>query len=56
MRLPVVDMLMRINSNSNPDAPKEPGWLAIIATLATGFHRVSFIRLNIRACRCCVQT
>jgi len=60
VRLRVVDMLMRINSNTNPDVPKEPRCLAIIATLATGFqatgfHWVSFIRLNIRAYRCCVQ-
>jgi hypothetical protein len=27
---------MRINSNTNPDATKEPRWLAIIAMLATG--------------------
>src|SRR6266478_7012436 len=27
---------MRINSNTNPDTPKEPRWLAIIAMLATG--------------------
>ena len=29
-------MLMRINSNTSPDTPKEPRWLAIIAMLATG--------------------
>ena len=55
VRLRVVDMLMRINSNTNPDVPKEPRCLAIIATLAIGFRWVSFIRLNIRAYRCCVQ-
>jgi hypothetical protein len=29
-------MLMRIVSKANPDTPKEPRWLAIIAMLATG--------------------
>ena len=36
MRMPGIDMLMRINSNTNPDGPKEPRWLAIISMLATG--------------------
>ena len=36
MRMPRVDMLMRIHSNTDPDTPKEPRWLAIIAMLATG--------------------
>jgi hypothetical protein len=34
--MPRVDILMRIHSNTDPDAPKEPRWLAIIAMLATG--------------------
>jgi hypothetical protein len=34
--MPRVDMLMRIYSNTDPDTPKEPRWLAITAMLATG--------------------
>lgn len=34
--MPRANMLMRIHSNADPDAPKEPRWLAIIAMLATG--------------------
>ena len=34
--MPRVDILMRIHSNTDPDTPKEPRWLAIIAMLATG--------------------
>jgi Protein of unknown function (DUF1345) len=34
--MPGVGLLMRNKSNTNPDTPQEPRWLAIIAMLATG--------------------
>jgi hypothetical protein len=36
VQTPTTGKMMRINSKANPDPPKEPRWLAIIAMLATG--------------------